>query len=65
MDRSSRWITSPEARLEVHRLRDASDAVLVGMARFSRVLEVDYADRVAVVQPGVTNLAVTQAVPIA
>ena len=38
------------------------DAVLVGMARFNRVLEIDYADRVAVVQPGVTNLAVTQAV---
>ena len=38
------------------------DAVLLGMARFNRVLEVDYADRVAVVQPGVTNLAVTQAV---
>ena len=39
-----------------------ADAVLVGMARFNRVLEIDYADRVAVVQPGVTNLAVTQAV---
>jgi glycolate oxidase len=38
------------------------DAVLVGMARFNRVIEVDYVDRVAVVQPGVTNLAVTQAV---
>jgi glycolate oxidase len=38
------------------------DAVLLGMARFNRVLEVDYVDRVAVVQPGVTNLAVTQAV---
>jgi len=38
------------------------DAVLLGMARFNRVLEVDYDDRVAVVQPGVTNLAVTQAV---
>src|SRR6201996_3945237 len=38
------------------------DAVLVGMARFNRVLEVDYADRIAVVQPGVTNLAVTRAV---
>lgn len=38
------------------------DAVLLGMARFNRVLEVDYADRVAVVQPGVTNLAVTKAV---
>jgi glycolate oxidase len=38
------------------------DAVLLGMARFNRVLEIDYADRVAVVQPGVTNLAVTQTV---
>ena len=38
------------------------DAVLLGMAKFNRVLEVDYDDRVAVVQPGVTNLAVTQAV---
>jgi glycolate oxidase len=38
------------------------DAVLLGMARFNRVLEVDYTDRVAVVQPGVTNLAVTRAV---
>jgi len=38
------------------------DAVLLGMARFNRVLEVDLVDRVAVVQPGVTNLAVTQAV---
>jgi len=39
-----------------------ADAVLLGMARFNRVLEIDYADRLAVVQPGVTNLAVTQAV---
>jgi glycolate oxidase len=39
-----------------------ADAVLVGMARFNRVLEIDYADRLAVVQPGVTNLAVTKAV---
>ena len=38
------------------------DAVLVGMARFNRVLDIEYADRIAVVQPGVTNLAVTQAV---
>ncbi len=38
------------------------DAVLLGMARFNRVLEVDYENRVAVVQPGVTNLGVTQAV---
>jgi diaminohydroxyphosphoribosylaminopyrimidine deaminase/5-amino-6-(5-phosphoribosylamino)uracil reductase len=29
-DRSSRWITGEEARLDAHRLRDESDAVLVG-----------------------------------
>ena len=39
-----------------------ADAVLLGMARFNRVLDIDYADRLAVVQPGVTNLAVTKAV---
>jgi len=38
------------------------DAVLLGMARFNRVLEISFADRLAVVQPGVTNLAVTKAV---
>jgi len=38
-----------------------ADAVLLGMARFNRVLQIDYADRIAVVQPGVTNLAGTQA----
>ena len=38
------------------------DAVLLGMARFNRVLDVDYGERLAVVQPGVTNLAVTKAV---
>jgi glycolate oxidase len=38
------------------------DAVLLGMARFNQVLEVDLENRLAVVQPGVTNLAVTQAV---
>ena len=38
------------------------DAVLLGMARFNQVLEIDYEDRIAVVQPGVTNLAITRAV---
>src|ERR1700731_3360029 len=38
------------------------DGVLLGMAKFNRVLDVDFANRVAVVEPGVTNLAVTQAV---
>ena len=39
-----------------------ADAVLLGMAKFNRVLEIDLDDRIAVVQPGVTNLAVTGAV---
>ncbi len=39
-----------------------ADAVLLGMARFNRILEVDHANRCAVVQPGVTNLSITQAV---
>ncbi len=39
-----------------------ADAVLLGMGKFNRVLEVDYRNRVAVVQPGVTNLGVTKAV---
>jgi glycolate oxidase len=32
------------------------------MAKFNRIREIDFANRVAVVEPGVTNLAVTQAV---
>jgi glycolate oxidase len=39
-----------------------SDAVLLVMSKFNKVLEVDYENRVAVVQPGVTNLGVTNAV---
>jgi len=39
-----------------------ADGVLLGMARFNRILAIDYADRIAVVQPGVTNLAITRAV---
>src|SRR5215469_11233329 len=39
-----------------------ADGVLLGMAKFNRVLEVDYDNRCAVVQPGVTNLAITKAV---
>ena len=38
------------------------DAVLLGLSKFNRILDVDYGDRIAVVQPGVTNLAVTRAV---
>ena len=38
------------------------DAVLLGMSRFNRVLDIDIPNRCVVVQPGVTNLGVTQAV---
>jgi len=38
------------------------DAVLLVMSRFNRILEIDYDNRVVVVQPGVTNLGITQAV---
>src|SRR5690348_13571182 len=39
-----------------------ADGVLLGMAKFNRILEVDYDNRCAIVQPGVTNLAITKAV---
>jgi glycolate oxidase len=38
------------------------DGVLLGMAKFNRIREIDFENRVAVVEPGVTNLAVSQAV---
>ena len=39
-----------------------ADGVLLGMAKFNRILETDYDNRCVVAQPGVTNLALTQAV---
>jgi glycolate oxidase len=39
-----------------------ADGVLLGMAKFNRIREIDFDNRVAVVEPGVTNLAVSQAV---
>jgi len=39
-----------------------ADGVLLGMAKFSRIREIDFDNRVAVVEPGVTNLAITRAV---
>src|SRR5438067_266600 len=39
-----------------------ADGVLLGMAKFNRVLDIDYDNRAAVVQPGVTNLGITKAV---
>src|SRR5215813_12015063 len=41
------------------------DGVLLGMGKFNRIREIDYDNRVAVVEPGVTNLAVSQAVEAA
>jgi len=38
------------------------DAVVLGLARMNRVLSVDVANRVAIVEAGVTNLAITEAV---
>ncbi|EFH13201.1 FAD-linked oxidase C-terminal domain-containing protein [Pseudoroseomonas cervicalis] len=38
------------------------DGIVIGLMRMNRILEVDYADRLAVVQAGVTNLGITQAV---
>ncbi len=39
-----------------------ADGVLLAMTKFSRILEVDFDNRCAVVQPGVTNLGITDAV---
>jgi glycolate oxidase len=38
------------------------DGVLLGMAKFNRIRDIDLDNRVAVVEPGVTNLAVSAAV---
>ncbi len=38
------------------------DGILLGMAKFNKVLDIDFVNRCAVVQPGVTNLAITKAV---
>lgn len=39
-----------------------ADAVVLGLARMNRILEIDETDRFAVVEAGVTNLAITEAV---
>lgn len=38
------------------------DAVLLVMTRFNRILDIDYANRTVIAQPGVTNLGITNAV---
>jgi glycolate oxidase len=39
-----------------------ADGVLLGMAKFNHIREIDYDNRLAVVEPGVTNLAISDAV---
>lgn len=39
-----------------------ADGVLLGLGKFKKILEIDYDNRCARVQPGVTNLGITQAV---
>jgi glycolate oxidase len=39
-----------------------TDGIVLGMAKFNRILDIDYDNRCVVVQPGVTNLGITSAV---
>ena len=39
-----------------------ADSVVVGMMRMNQIVDIDYADRIATVQAGVTNIGITQAV---
>lgn len=39
-----------------------ADAVLLGLGKFKRIRDIDFANRAVVVEPGVTNLAISQAV---
>jgi glycolate dehydrogenase FAD-linked subunit len=39
-----------------------ADGILLGMAKFNRIREIDIANRCAVVEPGVTNLGISNAV---
>jgi glycolate oxidase len=38
------------------------DGIVLGLGKFNRILSIDYDNRAAVVQPGVTNLAISDAV---
>ncbi len=40
----------------------AEDAVVIGLSKLNRVLDIDYANRVARVETGITNLAISDAV---
>ena len=39
-----------------------ADAITLGLSKFKKILDIDYQNRCIVTQPGVTNLALTQAV---
>src|SRR5258705_9150602 len=39
-----------------------ADGVLLGLGKFKRIREIDFDNRVVVTEPGVTNLAISQAV---
>ncbi len=39
-----------------------ADAIVLGLGKLNRVLDIDYANRCVVVQPGVTNLAISRVV---
>src|SRR5437867_1604000 len=39
-----------------------ADGILLGMAKFNRILDIDYSNRCVTAQPGVTNLGITAAV---
>ena len=42
-----------------------TDGIVLGLGKFNRILEIDYANRCVTVQPGVSNLAISQAVSAA
>ena len=39
-----------------------ADGIVLGLAKFNRILDVDFGNRCVIAQPGVTNLAITDAV---
>ena len=39
-----------------------ADGILLGLAKFNRILDIDFENRCVVAQPGVTNLGITKAV---
>ena len=41
-----------------------ADGVLLGLAKLSRILDIDYDNRTVICQPGVTNLAISRAVEV-